>query len=236
VNAILMAIVVTMVVLLDYCWPNVEDLLKQNNRAKKIKFTIIGGLLVFAWVQAAVQFYKDKQSDNDMNFLKEQLANANRSLTNSTDVVRGLTTGGNSTADFSFSQNIDDTNALDFELQTGEFPLRSLYVKITDETKRVNRDRSSSNSPPKDTVVFERYFGDFPAKAFQNTCSIRLDPAVTNYVRFDVSALNGSYWQILAIAKTNAYWLVRLRYRWSQVGGKLQIDPPSERGSIMVDD
>lgn len=235
-NAILMAILVTLMALLDYCWPHVEDLLKQNNRAKKVKLIIVGGLLVFAWVQAAVQFHRDTQSDRDMNFLKEQLANANRSLTNSTDVIRGMTTGGNSTAEFTVGPNIKgDTNVLDIMMQTGEFPLRALHVKITDETKRINRDRSSTNPPPNDTTVFERYFGDFPAKVFQEMCSVRLDPTVNNYVRFDVSALNGSYWQILKIQKIKENWAVSLHYRMSNVGGKVQIDPPSMKDVLMFD-
>lgn len=232
-----MAILVTMMALLDYCWPHIEDLLKQNNRAKKVKLIIVAGLLVFAWIQAAVQFHKDSQSDRDMNFLKDQLANANKSLTNTTDVIRGMTTGGNSTAEFSIGPNIKgDTNVLDIVMQTGEYPLRALSVKITDKTKRVNRDRSSTNPPPNNTIVFERYLGDFPAKAFQDTCSIRLDPAVKNYVRFDVSALNGSYWQILLIQKINTNWAVSLQYRMSNVGGKVQIDPPSKRDVLMIDD
>jgi hypothetical protein len=229
-----MAITVTLMALLDYCWPHVEERLKQNNRAKKAKLIIVAGLLIFAWVQALVQFRQDSESDKDMKFLKEQLSNANISLTNSTDVIRGMTVGGNSTAEFSITQN-EQTNVLDVIMQTGDYPLRSLYVKVKDETKRINRDRSSTNPPPQDIVCFERHLGDFPAKTFHSLCSIRLDPNVTNYIRFDVSALNGSYWQICTVTKSNENWLIQLRYRWSEVGGKLKIDPPSARGAVMVD-
>jgi len=237
-NALLMAIVVTLIAILDYYWPYIEELLKQDKRAKRIKFIIVGTLLTFSWVQAGIQFHKDRESDQDMHFLKEQLASANKSLTNSTEVIRGLTTGGDSRAEFSFAPSINtDSNTFDIILQTGDYPLRNLYIKVKDETKRANRDRSSTNLPPQDSVLFERYLGDIPGKALQQICSAKLDPKVRNYIRFDVYALNGSYWQIINFEKTtNGLWSYFLNYRWSQIGGKFQIDPPSKRGVIEVDD
>lgn len=235
-TAIITAVVITVVGLLDYWWPHYEQKTKAPERARRIKFAILAGLVAFAWIQAFLQLHRDHQSDTDMEYLKAQLDKANTSLTNSTMAVKGLTTGGDTIPEMSFSQT-EETNVVNISMQpVGEYPLRMLWVKVTDEMERINRDRKSTNAPPKDKVVFERFFGDYPAKSWCQLCNVKLDPIRTNFLRFDTQALNGNYWEIITLVKTNENWAIKLHYRWNFYGGKLKVEPQEKSGIIMVDD
>jgi len=229
-NAILMVLSFTAIVILDYVWMQFEGKLKDKRSAAIFKAVIVGTLLVAGWWQAILQYRRESKSDKDMAYLKQQLAHANESLTNSTAVVKGLTTGGDYLPDVS-SSLCDETNALRFTLWSeGEYPLRDLFVKITDETLRINQRKPDTALPPGKTV-FERFLGNFPAKGVAELCNVKLDPAITNYVRIDLQALNGSYWEIFDIFKTNESWALKVHYRWKQIAGqKVQIDPPEMRG------
>ena len=134
-TAIITAIVITAVGVLDYWWPHFEQKTKTPERVRRIKFWILGVLIVFAWAQAGFQMYRDYRSDKDMDYLKAQLDKANTSLTNSTAIVKGLTTGGDTSPEMSFSQT-EETNVVNISMQpNGEYPLRMLWVKVTDETE-----------------------------------------------------------------------------------------------------
>src|SRR5947209_8702078 len=65
----LLAIVLTLVAFLDYSWDSLPAAYKKR---KGLKVAIVLSLLVFGWVQAAIQYNRDKQSDKDIEYLKRQ--------------------------------------------------------------------------------------------------------------------------------------------------------------------
>jgi hypothetical protein len=83
-------------------------------------------------------------------------------------------------------------------------------------------------------VLFQHFFGDVAVKTFSDLCILHLEPALTNYYRFDIDALNGSYWQIISFNKTTNGWAMNLKYRWSRFGDKVEIEPPEMKGSILI--
>lgn len=91
-----MAITFTLAVVLEHLWERFEGRLANERRAHRFKMIVVLGLLGFAWIQAVLQFKRDHDSDEDMKFLKKQLAAANESLKNTTALVKGLATGGES--------------------------------------------------------------------------------------------------------------------------------------------
>lgn len=221
---------------MEYWWPYLEPVFKTAAQAKRTKLWVRGALTLLVCFQAYQQVVKDRQADQDTAYLKSQLDKANVSLTNVTMVARGLATGGDSEPEFTLTHT-GETNVLSLYMESsGEYPLRMLKVMVKDKTKRINGDPGRPNVKLDAVEIYDRFLGDFPPKSECKLCDVRLDPAVTNYLRFDVSAMNGSYWQILAVSKTNDAWKIWLHYRWSRFGGKLQIDPPSKRNGMMIDD
>ncbi|MBI5773163.1 MAG: hypothetical protein HZA89_05400 [Verrucomicrobia bacterium] len=167
--------------------------------------------------------------------MKTQLVQANESLTNSTAVGKGLATGGDSRAEISFSKGDDPNSVSAMMMPKGGYPLRGLSIKITDETKHILTKRSGdTNALPEGSVVFQRSFGDVAVNSYADLCTLHFDPTVTNYYRFDVSALNGSYWQLISFSKTNSNWVMKLVYKRGQFGGRVEIDPPEMREKILV--
>lgn len=241
-NAILMAITVTLVAGLDYYWDDLEGRFQDKKRAIIFKRIVVGSLLIFVWIQAGIQFKRDAQSDGDMKFLKEQLALANTSLTNSTAIVKGMTIGGDCYADLIFWPGSDTNTVVVGVITLGEYPLREVAVKIANETKRINAEISnkslnepimSSNLPPSEPIL-ERYLGDLPRMRQIDLCSLTLDPAVTNRYRFDITAMNGSSWQIINIFKTTNGWANQLFYRSRLAGDKSVIEPSSWGNSLLL--
>lgn len=234
-NAILLALTLTGVVILDYSWEHFESRLKDKKSAAVFKWLLICILLLAGWAQAILQYRRDSQSDKDSAYLKQQLALANTSLTNSTATVKGLTTGGDYLPDVSFSQGLE-TNTIRFTLMSqSEYPLRDLYVKVTDKTDQAYHSNTNVPSVPA-KVVFERFFGDYPASGWADVGTATLKPYGTNFIRIDINALNGTCWEIFHITKTNENWAVRLFYRWKQLSGhKPEIDPPAMHGILVVD-
>jgi hypothetical protein len=159
-NAFLLAITFTLAVVLDYLWDRFEGQLGDKRRAHWLKMAVVFGLLGFAWVQAILQFKRDRESDEDMKYLKTQLAAANISLTNTTTLVKGLATGGNSFPTPTLL-NTDQTNSIGIGVQlNGELPLRNVTVRVTDETERINSQMSGSTNVPVGKVTFEGGVGD----------------------------------------------------------------------------
>ncbi len=205
-----------------YCW-------QHESKLYLVIFPLIG-ITSLVWKNQKLGVLQKATDD-----MKVQLAQANESLANSTAVVKGLAIGGDSRAEIMFGQT-DDTNTLSATMtQKGDYPLRGLSIKITDETKRINaRWSGGTNAPPEGPVVFQRFFGDVAVKSYGDLCTLRFDPAVTNYYRFDVSALNGSFWQIISFSKTNTNWVMKLIYKWGRFGDKVEMDPPEMRGRMLV--
>jgi hypothetical protein len=233
-NAILVAVIFSVMVILDHFWEVIAKRADNPRRATKWKSYVICSLLVIGWSQAIVQCRNESQAGKDMDFLKGQLATANISLSNTTAVVNGLTLGGDSHAQIYFNAT-DDENELNLSLQaTGGYPLRGLWVKVSDATERYKFPHDATNRPLS-KVIFERHFGDYPANAWADLCKVRLDPSATNLLRFDIAALNGSSWQVTALTKTNKNWSMKLNYRWSQINGKREIEPPEMTNTIVVE-
>jgi hypothetical protein len=234
VNAIVLALTLTAVVILDYAWELFEDRLKGKKWAWVSKAILVGVLVLAGWGQALLQYRRDSESDRDTKYLKEQLTLANTSLTNATAVVKGLTTGGDYLPEIYFG--LSETNAVSLTLMSkSDYPLRHLYVKVTDKTGQADYVRTNAPPPPP-KVLFERFLGDFPGDGWIGVGTVELKPAGTNYVRVDIEALNGTCWEIFYITQANKTFAVQLYYRWRQLSGhKAEIDPPSMRGVLVVD-
>ena len=193
-NAILLALTLTGVVLLDYAWEHFEERLKDKKTASIYKWVVVVILLLAGWSQAIIQYRKDSQSETDMNFLKTQLAHANEALTNSTAVVKALTTGGDYIPEI-MSGIGTETNTLTFSLLSqSDYPLRSLSVSITDETQRVRVHRTNSNAVVPNKVLYQKFLGDYPTKGTTKLCEVHLDPATTNYIRVELHTLEVYQW------------------------------------------
>jgi len=236
VNAILLALTLTGVVLLDYVWEHFEGRLKDKKAATIVKWVVVVILLIAGWSQAVIQYRRDSQSETDMNFLKTQLAHANEALTNSTAVVKALTTGGDYIPEI-MSGLGTETNTLTFSLLSqSDYPLRSLSVSITDETQRVRVHRTNSNAVVPNKVLYQQFLGDYPTKGTTKLCEVHLDPATTNYIRVELHTLEVYQWYVLHIFKTNGQWSHKLAYSWTQIAGRRpDIEPPEMKDVLMVE-
>lgn len=232
--AILTAVVVTGLALLDYLWPHLEQTSRTPERFRRLKLTIMGAMIVVAWWLAMLQVLSERKADKDMTFLKSQLESANHSLTNSTAALHGLSTGGNSRAEIYFGYAIDKTNAMTATMmQKGEYPIRGLGIRIIDMTKRLNAFHTE-HPPQPGPVLFERHFGDVAIGSYCDLCTLQFDPLITNYYKCEVSALNGSYQEIIAFSMIDTNWAMRLVYKEGSIAGKREIDPPSMRDKIVL--
>jgi hypothetical protein len=236
-NAFLVAIILTVAAVLGYLWEYFFQGKREQRRAIKFKTYIVVFLLVIVWLQAGVQCRRDIKSDADMDYLKGQLALANVSLTNATLTIKGMNDGGDSYGQptFGFSEG---TNTLSVYLAVnGQFFLRSVSIKVLNETKRIQADIAhASNVPPSETVA-DRFLGDVSSHWWNmpvNLCNIQLDPTITNYIRVDVNAMNGFSWQIYEISQITNTWRFKLHYQYRRVGEKLDVEPPEWRDKIMV--
>lgn len=242
-NAFLLALTFTIAVALDYLWERFENRLDNEKKAHRMKTIAVICLLVFAWIQAGLQFKRDRESDKDMNYLKAQLAAANISLTNSTETVKGMATGGDSYPEIRFSApHNNESNTLTINVKSnGDYPLRNLGVRIQNETQKIimgDKDGLSSNLPS-GKVVFDRQLGDQPIGAIGDLCNIKFDPAVTNWYRFDFHAMNGFSWELIKfyqVSETNGWngWIGQLHYRFRKFGGPTVIEPTNWGNALMV--
>jgi hypothetical protein len=235
VIAIVSAIIFTFGWILDHFLQTKDNVVDGVGNSKRIRIILVITVLVLAWVLALVQFKMEETTDKQMAYLTNQVTLAHIALTNSTATVKGLSIGGDSRAEVGWFPSADQ-NSLDFVMITkGDYPLRSLGIKITDETKRIHTDfGTATNQTPEGETVFQRFFGDVSTRTSADLCTIRFDPSITNYLRFDVGALNGSYWQILGFLKTNDLWAGRLYYKWGRFGDKVEVDPPEMRGKFLI--
>jgi hypothetical protein len=236
-NAYLVATILTIAAVLDYLWENFVKETKDPKRAAQFKTAVVISLLVIVWWQAGVQHYRDVQSDQDTDFLKNQLVLANESLTNTTLTIKGMNDGGDSYAEptFGFSEG---TNLLSVYLPVhGQYFLRSVSVTVLNETKRIEADIAhATNVPPSEKIV-ERFLGDLSPHWWNmpvSLCTIPLDPSITNHVRVDINAMNGFSWQIYDFSQVTNGWSVKLHWLYRRVGDKLEQEPPEWRGKIMV--
>lgn len=240
-NAILLALTFTAVVVLDYLWDSLTQKLGDEKRAFRLKRTIGILLLIVGWAQVVVQVRKEADSDKNIAFLKGQLGMANISLTNAMEAVKGMSDGGTTWAVPSMGISEADSNVVNFSLwPKGDYPMRSVSVKITDETKRIEYEiahPNDTNIPPSEPIK-EKFIGDIPRGSWSigpDICSIKLNPAITNHIRFDIQAMNGFSWEIHDIWKVKNGWQVNLHYRYRRLSGQLGTTEPEKfKGAIMA--
>ncbi len=237
VNAFYLALVFTGIVVLDYLWEFLAKKYEKFAHTSKLKLAVVCVLLLAGWVQAIVQYRKDVESDKDMEYLKHQLALANVSLTNTTLTIKGMNDGGDSYAEptFGFSEG---ENLLSIYLQVnGQYPLRSVTAKVINETKRIEAGISHTTPVPPSATVVERFVGDLSQHWWNmgpHLCNVPLDPAITNYIRVDLTAVNGSSEQIYDLSKVTNGWKVALHYRLRRIQEKVTVDPTNYHGAILV--
>jgi hypothetical protein len=236
-NAFLVAIILTVAAVLDYLWERFFKGKREQQRAIKFKTWIVAFLLVIVWLQAGVQCRRDIKSDEDMDYLKGQLALANLSLTNTTLTIKGMNDGGDSYAQpaFLFSEG---TNTLSVNLfVNGQYFLRSVSVKVLNETKRIQADIAHASVVPQSETIADRFLGDVCSHWWNShvyLCNIQLDPSITNYIRVDINAMNGFSWQIYEFWQITNAWRFKLHYQYRRVGEKLDIEPPEWRDKTMI--
>lgn len=225
VNAIFLAIILTAVVILDYVWDFLPKKISgKNGISKSIKLTVIIILLITGWMQAWIQYRRDIQSDKDMEFTKNQLVLANISLTNTTATINGLSSGGDSYAEVGWFPSLTVSNTIDISvISHGDYPVRNLSVKISNQTKRFLAGAILSDKGPPDEIVYERFLGDLPLMNSPTLCHIALTQSVTNRFRIDVNELNGWDNRIYELAETTNGWGVRLAAQWRRINGKVTI-------------
>jgi tetratricopeptide (TPR) repeat protein len=151
-NAIILALVFTVVVFVDFFW---EPICKKFSLdpEKAINKVVFGGLLLaLGWWQAVLQYRDDKQDDKDMGVLQTQLATANSSVSNSFTVITNLQTqldaANNTLKTFREQSTLDTTilihnlfrlhgySAANLEFFTGLF---AQYTRRADEAERAYR-------------------------------------------------------------------------------------------------
>jgi len=225
VNAIFLAIILTAVVVLDYIWDYLPEKLSRKSRASKfVKLTVIVILLIAGWLQAWIQYRRDIRSDRDAEFTKTQLVLANISLTNTTAAINGLSTGGDSYAEVGWFSSLTISNSIDVSVFVrGDYPVRNLSIKISNQTKRLLAGVTPFDKEPPAEVIYDRFLGDLPLMNSPTLCSIALKPAVTNQLRFDVNELNGWDFRIYELAQTTNGWGTRLVAQWRRINGKVTI-------------
>ena len=237
-NSILLALTFTAIVVLDYFWDSVAARLSDEKRTFRLKRTVGIILLLFGWFQAAIQYRKEADSNRDVIFLKQQLSLANTSLTNAMETVRGMSDGGTTWVVPTLGPS-EESNCLRLYLAPqGEFPLRSVSVKVLNETKRIEAGLSRATAIPQSEPVHEGFIGDIPRGEFSmpsSICDIKLDPTITNHYRFEIHALNGFSWEIINIWKVTNGWQSELHYRFRRLAGQAgTVEPSRWEGKLLV--
>jgi len=147
-------------------------------------------------------------------------------------LVQGLSDGGDSYLQVAFAAG--QPNIMDVSLvQAGKYPLRSVNVKITDESKRFNSQELKIEDRPRGEFKFEQKLGDIGVKSVTTIAGLKLTPGITNYFRFDIDALNGFSWEIVQFKPETNQWITKLIYRMRKIQEKISIEPPNFHGLLV---
>ncbi len=201
-----------------------RELKKPKSRSKR--FARNGMILI--WIIASLQVVI-------LILNSIEAANNDREMTALRDDVKGVIDGGKSFAVVLVGGGGDATNLLGLSIKNeGDYPLRQVRVAVTDETMRIRGGRTNATMLASSRSVGDYHLGDIPAKGLTPLPSLQLDPGATNFVRFDINALNGFSWEIVRFFQRSNEWNMALVYRFRKVGTEVMIEPPSFKNALMV--